>query len=1082
MKNIFKKIAVVALAMIMCVSAAVPVAFAEEAKCPGEGKTHTSANCDYVVVSQNEASCEVGGFVTGKCNGCSATFVVNSVDELGHDWEVGAVSCLTATKKTCKRCGKEEIVPGSATGHSFGEWITKGDKGCFVGNRRYRVCSACGETEEQTMREDHSWIVAVYVAPVNCTAPGRATYICENSGCDVTKTAQLWAKAEDAGHDYQRWDSNAADVVKLTKGKKDPNAATLSCTSDGARTEICIDCGETRVIYTDKGTYQHTLDDMKFVDAVLDLKACTTNAYRPYWECYYCGVMYEQKTDGTNGQTYYAEWGTFAPVYTLDEVRAMIAAEGKTYVVPTLTIGGTANDTYYPIYTAYTWRDADYYINNGQADIKFVEGSEFKKITKATTISTHGHRNINANGKIIDGTTKVAPDCITPGYTEVNCLMCGKYSFTNTEALGHKFYADVTKTADQTTVLSNLGLSGKTWANVGNTSKADGCGKIWNKVFLPTCTNYASVEWRCLNTVGSQCTETKVTPVTGTRNAPYGHDFNEVEVLAATCLTAGLCDNVCSRPVQSYTISSGTTKVIVTEKVEGTTDDLLCGTTERKSVAALGHKWVKDADNAGNVAVSCEDDGIQWYECANSGCTATKKETIVSTGEEHLWSFFSYSTPNTTPTCVAGVEGYAICTKCDMLEAQLVTKEALGHKYLELDEEAMKLLEKKGDKLYVDADGKFYTAEATGRVLAVEYIVEGNCLESAVYKVFCQRDGCNITSVSEPNKDNVKEKHDVVILSAWYDVNGVYDSDAGNNANEYNTTATMITKLSCTATTYGSLWYCKDKNCSEYRVENFALTTASKWVDKNGNPAAPNRFEFFGKHFDSETGAVITYKDVPDERISSLDSLAEAQAVKAPTDENGNIIAYAVEIPGTSLVWRYATDEVTCDADEVEVGGFYCVDCSNANYTSNDKCVVGDTRVAHHDVKKGDAVPANCMVYGYTPYSCKNCGYTVQTAYEAIRESHDIDLTAPVSVIKATCEKTGAKIYQCNYDDCRQFVTVVEPALGHYNVSGEELLASCLDPNANVENRRCKNCSQIILPAHNYVNGKCDECGVAKEN
>ena len=1060
MKNIFKKIAVVALAMIMCISAAVPVTFAEDAKCPGEGKTHTSGNCDYKVVAQNEASCEIGGFVTGQCNKCSATFVVNSTDELGHDWVAGDVSCLSATVKTCKRCGKEEAVPGSATGHAFGEWITKGDKGCFVGNRRYRVCSACGETEEETMKDAHSWVVVVYVEPVNCKAPGKATYVCENKDCGATKTAELWAKGEDANHSYRKWDSTESEVVALTKGKKDPNAATQSCIKDGARTEICIDCGDTKVIYSPASSYQHTLKDMKFVEATLDVNGCKGSFKAPVWECYYCGIMFKDLTSDSYEEigvkeTYYAKYGTISPVIKSADYNRLSDDEKAEY---------------YDIYCEYGWRDYEYY-ETYDPDVVFVAGTHFKKVTAAETWWNYGH----------SGKTNVAATCLTPGYEEINCIKCGTYSFKNIEALGHVFYPEVTKEATQNTLKSGLGYSSSAstdkWADLGNVGKALGCGKIWNKVFLPTCTNSAAVEWRCLNKVGTQCTETKVTALSGSRNAPYGHDYKEVEVLAPTCLTAGLVDEVCSRPVQSYKFVDSA-KVVSTEKVEGASEDKVCGSTVRKSVAALGHKWVKDTDNVENATVTCKDDGLQWYECANAGCAETKKEVVATTGAEHLWSFYAYSTPNTEPNCLNGVEGLAICTKCDMLEPQTVKKDALGHKYVEINDEAMKLLEKKGYELYVDADGKLYNEAAAGRVLAAEYIVEGTCTESAVYKVYCQREGCNITSISEPNKDKVKEKHNVVIVNYYYNLNGVYDANANDDYDDGN--SVMTKTLDCVNKTFAYLWYCKDKNCSEYRVENLKLSSDSKWVDKNGNAATLNKFEFYGTHFNPETGAVITYKDVPDERISKADNLAAAQAVKAPVDENGNITAYAVEIPGTTLVWRYAIDEVSCDNDQVTVGGFYCVKCENSKYTAADKVVVGDTRVVHHDLKKGSSVPASCLAYGYTPYTCKNCDYTVQTAYEPKRDSHDIDLADPISVTKPTCDKTGAKVYQCQYNDCRQFVTVVDAALGHVNVSGQALLTSCLDPNANIENRRCKNCSQIIISAHNYVNGQCDECGAVK--
>lgn len=1066
MKNIFKKIAVVALAMIMCVGAAMPVTFAEDAKCPGEGKTHAVGNCDYKVVSQSEATCESGGFVTGMCKTCSATFVVNSTEKLGHDWEIGEVSCLVETKKTCKRCGDKQTVPGSATGHTFGEWITKGDKGCVIGNRRYRVCSACDYTEEQTMKENHSWIVAVYEAPVICTAPGKATYVCENSGCDATKTAELWAKAEDATHDYRDWNISKEHkdykaVIALTNGKKDPNAAKLSCTKDGARTEICISCGETRVIYTPASEYNHTLDDMKYTDATLDVNGCNGSFKMPYWECYNCGIMFKDKTADADSkaevqalnklETFYAKYGTVSPVIKSAEYNALSTAEQAEY---------------YEVYYQYEWKDPSWYETN-EPTVIFKEGTgyNFAEITAAVTGWSVGH----------DKKT-VAATCTTPGYEEINCKKCGKYSFKTLDALGHKYYADVTTDSVKKEVLKEFDISystlSTTWKAVGNVGKADGSGKIWQKVILPTCVDYAKVVWKCLN--DEDCTETKTTALVDSRNKPCGHNFAEEEVQPATCLVGGLVDNVCRREVWSYSFKDGV-KTYAPEKDDGAV--LICGKTERKVVSALGHKWVK----VGEATVTCKADGVQNYKCANAGCTETKEEEVLSTGTEHDWQYkYGYLTENTTPNCVAGVKAYAICEVCDMLEPQLVEKDALGHKFVEIDEEAMKLLKKKGYELYIDAAGELGTESSEGKVLVAEYLTEGSCVESAVYKVICQRDGCRVTSIVEPNKDNVKESHNIVVINSWYNADGVYDPDASGSAGDGNK---VFTKLTCEDDSYGYLWYCKDKNCSAYRVEDLTIkddVNLSKWVDKNGDLKAPNRFVFQATHTDSVTGEAITYKDVPDERISGADSPEEAQKIKAPVDENGNIIAVAIEIPGTSLVWRYVIDEVTCDMDAVEKGGFYCVTCKE--YDGDDAAVVNndDKRENFHKVTAGDAIPANCVAYGYTPLSCKNCDYTVQTAYVEMRESHEIDYTSPVSVTKVTCERSGANVYQCAYPDCRQFVTVVVAPLGHYNVSGVELLTSCLDPNAYIENRRCDNCKDIIFSVHNYVDGKCVDCGLVE--
>ena len=105
MKNIFKKIAVVTLAVLMCLGSITPIASAAENKCPGTGKPHSVANCSYTVLDQVAPTCNADGFVTGRCTACNVTFAASSTAALGHNWGDVVVNCNEGGTKTCKRCG-----------------------------------------------------------------------------------------------------------------------------------------------------------------------------------------------------------------------------------------------------------------------------------------------------------------------------------------------------------------------------------------------------------------------------------------------------------------------------------------------------------------------------------------------------------------------------------------------------------------------------------------------------------------------------------------------------------------------------------------------------------------------------------------------------------------------------------------------------------------------------------------------------------------------------------------------------------------------------------------------------------------
>ena len=165
MKNTFKRIAVIAMAVLMCVSAVVP-AFAAGNVCPGEGNTHTAYNCTYVEANKQEATCETAGFVTGKCVTCQAVFTVSQTEALDHDWDaVVPAVCGFAATKTCKVCGTEEEV-GTVLDHLYTAWTLAEGTECKEGARITKTCVFCGDAKppKNIGPEGHEFVLVSYVA------------------------------------------------------------------------------------------------------------------------------------------------------------------------------------------------------------------------------------------------------------------------------------------------------------------------------------------------------------------------------------------------------------------------------------------------------------------------------------------------------------------------------------------------------------------------------------------------------------------------------------------------------------------------------------------------------------------------------------------------------------------------------------------------------------------------------------------------------------------------------------------------------------------------------------------------------
>ena len=99
-------------------------------------------------------TCTEEGYTRFECTRCGDVDKRNIVEALGHIYDEGtevAATCTedahTAYRCTREGCGevkKENIQEGTATGHSFGEWVETET------GELQRVCSVCGETETYT--------------------------------------------------------------------------------------------------------------------------------------------------------------------------------------------------------------------------------------------------------------------------------------------------------------------------------------------------------------------------------------------------------------------------------------------------------------------------------------------------------------------------------------------------------------------------------------------------------------------------------------------------------------------------------------------------------------------------------------------------------------------------------------------------------------------------------------------------------------------------------------------------------------------------------------------------------------------
>ena len=1056
MKNIFKKIAVIALVMIMCVSSIVPSISATETICPGENNSHRADNCTYTVVAKTEVSCEADGIVTGQCNSCGTKFVADKTDALGHDWDVAAATCTAPITKTCKVCGEVKKTTGSAD-HVWTEWTVTGGV-CKIGERRSRTCTVCGTLDPASgaMLEAHSWVVDSYVEPKLCDEPAIAYYVCENSGCDAKKTAELWLAGENATHaTFVEWDVRQAAILGLTvdftdsdqvkalksnpKYVKDPNYVEKTCAADGYKSVVCPTCDYAKVVNVGKET--HAITDLRFVDEVLEGGCGTPVGKFAYWQCFDCGARYLAKE--TSKTTYYAADGTTYPVFEADELPS---GTDYSYV--------SADATYYPLYVKRTYSTTQYgALVEKESDLN-VTGDKAARYRL-----THEFYSVYK-----------APSCTADGYYSRQCSWCGLDESGIIPATGHVYYSDNPSASVQKAILkqkvTGFNPDDYTWSNYAPGKEA-GKGITWEEGTNvgATCEKNAYVYEICLN-------------VHQTLN----------------CYDNG--EGVYTNPAK-YTVCHDAAEYKGADgyiKAEHKKEYLLSG----EGKEALGHEWDK-ADGAtwtGNPEPTCTSTGVYVITCAN-GCNTKKNETAPAKGHD----FTGTKTTIETATCVKDGTVSVACKNPGCLETQTVVvpkgNDLASHDYtiITVDGEYTTTLPtlKCGKSCVVvfscsrdncpakvnpatctvkNEDHKYYDTTVAANlnaikaltnagedvaaakimdttdptVVAVQYMVAGDCTKAATYRLNCLED-CGMFKSFEISEGFNTGAHSIVYASYAAQVANTCTEKDGTNLKEY-----VI-----------GYWYCSVKTCPLYSTTRGDKTKGT--------------FTTYSSHLNAE-GKAITYKDVPDAAISGAASLAEARNVKAPVDENGNTI-YSVDIPGTSLVWLYIAD-VSCSNDGVSLGGFYCVNCKNANFGTVDteaqvKAQVYQTKETFHTLVATNVVPSTCTSYGYTEKACAKCFYTVQTNFDAIDDhAYTVVETKP-----AYCERDGYVVEQCT--GCKVYKTTITPATGHHNSDNVKIGFSCLDDMSS--NRTCKDCKKKVYPVHTYgADNKCTICGEEKDD
>ena len=296
------------------------------------------------------------------------------------------------------------------------------------------------------------------------------------------------------------------------------------------------------------------------------------------------------------------------------------------------------------------------------------------KKTRTETIAATGHKAVKD--------AAVAATCETAGKTEgSHCSVCGIVikAQTTVAALGHSWDGGkITKAATCTTAGTKTYTCTRCKKTRTETIAATGHKAVKDAAVAATCETAGKTE-------GSHCSVCNTVIKAQTTIAALGHNWDSGKVTkAATCTTAGTKTYTCTRckKTRTETIAATGHKAVKDAAVAATCETVgktegshcsVCNTVikAQTTVAALGHSW-----DGGKVtkAATCTAAGTKTYTCTR--CKKTRTETIAATGHKAVKDAAVAATCETT----GKTEG-SHCSVCGTVLKAQTTTAALGHDY-----------------------------------------------------------------------------------------------------------------------------------------------------------------------------------------------------------------------------------------------------------------------------------------------------------------------------------------------------------------------------------------------------------------
>ena len=531
----------------------------------------------------------------------------------------------------------------------------------------------------------------------------------------------------------------------------------------------------------------------------------------------------------------------------------------------------------------------------------------------------------------------------------------------------------------------------------------------------------AAVEATCEKegkTEGSHCSVCNTVIKAQTIIPALGHKWDSGKVTkATTCTEAGTKTYTCSRCQKTKTESIAATghkevkdaAVAATCETAGKTEGSHCSVCntvlkEQTTVPALGHSW-----DSGKVtkAATCTEAGTKTYTC--SRCKKTKTESITATGHKEVKDAAVEATCET-----AGKTEGSHCSVCNTVIKAQTTVPALGHKW----------------------DSGKVTKAAT-------------CTETGTKTYTCSR--CQKTKTESIAATGHKEVKDAAVAATC--------EKEGKTEGSHCSVCNTVLKAQTTVPALGHKWdsgkVTKAATCTEAGTKTYTCSRCQKTK--------------------TESIAATGHKEIKDAAVAATCETA-GKTEGSHCSVCNTVIKAQTTVPALGHKWD--SGKVTKAATCTETGT-KTYTCSRCQKTKTESIAA----TGHKEIKDA-AVAATCEKEGKTERShCSICNTVIkaQTTIPALGHSWDDGKVTKA----ATCTEAGTKTYTCSR--CQKTKTESIAATGHKKVKDAAVEATC-ETAGKTEGSHCSVCNTVLkeqttIPAlgHSWDSGKVTKAATCTE-